>query len=165
MTLTTASSAYPPSPRTVLLKGVDERGFVFYTNEHSRKGRELAANPHAALVFRWHVIDRQVIVTGAVARVSDAESDAYFASRPVGSRLGAWASEQSTVVADRGVLERRLAEVRTRFGDDVPRPPHWGGFRVAPEAVEFWHDRSDRLHDRLRFRRASAGWELERLAP
>jgi pyridoxamine 5'-phosphate oxidase len=150
----------------VLLKAVDERGFVFYTNLGSRKARDLAENPRASLVFRWELLERQVVVTGDVERVEDDEADAYFASRPVGSRLGAWASPQSMVLADRGELDARRREVGERFdGGPIPRPPFWGGFRVVPAEVEFWQGRPDRLHDRLRFRMTSHGWVLERLAP
>ena len=166
MTLATASRDGVPSGRVVLLKGVDARGFVFFTDFRSRKGAELTENPLAALVFLWKEIERQVRVTGAVARVSDADAEAYFRSRPVGSRLGAWASHQSAVIADRAVLEDRLRDVTARFADgDVPLPSHWGGFRVVPDEVEFWQGRPDRLHDRLLYRRAEAGWTVARLSP
>ena len=166
MTLATASRDGVPSGRIVLLKGVDARGFVFFTDFRSRKGAELTENPLAALVFLWKEIERQVRVTGAVARVSDADAEAYFRSRPVGSRLGAWASHQSAVIADRRVLEDRLRDVTARFADgDVPLPSHWGGFRVVPDEVEFWQGRPDRLHDRLLYRRAEAGWTVARLSP
>ncbi|HZO19550.1 MAG TPA: pyridoxamine 5'-phosphate oxidase [Gemmatimonadaceae bacterium] len=166
MTLATASRDGVPSGRVVLLKGVDARGFVFFTDFRSRKGAELTENPLAALVFLWKEIERQVRVTGAVARVSDADAEAYFRSRPVGSRLGAWASHQSAVIADRRVLEDRLRDVTARFADgDVPLPSHWGGFRVVPDEVEFWQGRPDRLHDRLLYRRAEAGWTVARLSP
>ena len=143
-----------------------ERGFVFYTNYDSRKGRELAANPHAALVFFWGELERQVRVEGTVARISEAESDDYFRTRPVGSRLSAWASRQSEPIADRIVLEAAAAAIADRFaGSDVPLPPFWGGYVVTPTAIEFWQHRDDRLHDRLRYERAGAGWTLVRLQP
>ncbi len=156
-----------PSARTVLLKDYDTGGFVFFTNYESRKGGELAGNPYASLVFPWFPMHRQVIVGGPVQRVSRAETEEYFESRPRGSRLGAWASPQSRVLADRAAVDAGLTAVVERFGDGpVPAPPHWGGFRVVPDTVEFWQGRSNRLHDRLRFRRtAQVGWAVERLAP
>ena len=162
----TASPDGVPSVRMVLLKGVDDRGFVFFTNHGSAKARDLAANPRASLLFHWPP-DRQVRVSGPVERVADEESDAYWRTRPRGSRLGAWASRQSEPIPDRAVLERRLAEVEGRFGPDgdVPRPDFWGGYRVTPQAVELWHHRDDRLHDRLRYRRVDGAWVLERLSP
>jgi pyridoxamine 5'-phosphate oxidase len=166
MTLATATPDGAPSARMVLLRGVDERGFVFFTNYDSRKGAELEANPQAALVFFWDRLDRQVRVEGRVERTSDAESDAYYRGRPHGSRLGAWASRQSTVIAGRGVLEREMAELRARYPDEVPRPPNWGGYLVVPRSIEFWQGRDNRLHDRLRYMRLETGaWRAERLAP
>lgn len=169
MVLSTADARGRPSARTVLLKGVDERGFVLYTNFASRKGREAAENPYGSLVFPWLVVQRQVVVSGAVERVDDAQADAYFASRPRGSRLSALASPQSQVIASREVLDGALAELDARYPSDeaeIPRPPGWGGLRVVPETVEFWQGRRNRLHDRLRYRRdAAGGWVVERLAP
>jgi pyridoxamine 5'-phosphate oxidase len=167
MVLATADERGRPSARTVLLKSYDERGFVFYTNYTSRKGRDLDANPYASAVFGWLPLHRQVIVTGPVRRVSRAETEAYFAIRPRGAQIGAWASHQSTVLTSRKDLEAAAAEVAERFdGTEVlPAPPHWGGFRIEPETVEFWQGRDSRLHDRLRFRREGDVWITERLAP
>lgn len=164
--LATASPEGVPSARTVLLKDVDARGFVVFTNLTSRKGREALANPVASLVFPWHELERQVLVTGRVEPVSPAETAAYFSSRPRGSQIGAWVSHQSTVIAGREVLEQRQAALEQRFeGGDVPVPDFWGGLRVVPETVEFWQGRPSRLHDRLRFRRDGEHWRVERLAP
>jgi pyridoxamine 5'-phosphate oxidase len=167
MTLATATPNGQPSARIVLLKGVDEQGFVFFTSYESRKGRELESNPHAALVFFWPELERQVRVTGVASRVSPAESEAYFRSRPRGSRIGAWASAQSEVIPNRAALQERIDEVMARFPEEeVPIPPFWGGYRVVPEVVEFWQGRPSRLHDRLRYSRQPIGdWLIERLAP
>jgi pyridoxamine 5'-phosphate oxidase len=167
MTLATTGRDGRPAARTVLLKGCDGRGFVFYTNYESRKGRELDANPRATLLFPWLVMERQVIVEGPVARVSREESEAYFHSRPRQSQLAAWASPQSTAVAGRAVIEESYRVVEKKYeGREVPLPPNWGGFRLAPETVEFWQGRRSRLHDRLRYRRETGGdWVVERLAP
>jgi pyridoxamine 5'-phosphate oxidase len=166
MTLATAAAG-GPSARTVLLKGVDERGFLFFTNYESRKGRELTANPRAALVFHWaQEPRRQVLVTGSVEKIPEAESDAYYATRPVGSRLAAWASRQSRPIAGREELERAYAEAEEAHGDDPPRPPYWGGFVLSPETIEFWESRPSRLHERLRYVRDESGeWQAGALAP
>jgi pyridoxamine 5'-phosphate oxidase len=167
MTLASVGRDGRPGARTVLLKGCDGRGFVFYTNYESRKGRELDANPRATLLFPWLTMERQVIVEGPVARVTREESEAYFHSRPRQSQLAAWASPQSTAVAGRAVLEESYRVVEKKYeGREVPLPPNWGGFRLAPETVEFWQGRRSRLHDRLRYRRETGGdWVVERLAP
>ena len=167
MIVSTATADGRPSSRTVLLKQFDERGFVFFTNYASRKGRELDENPHIALLFPWHPIARQVVVTGTAARVGRDETAAYFRSRPHGSQLGAWASEQSTVIGSRAELDRRYAELAARYpeGEQVPVPPQWGGYRVTPDEVEFWQGHENRLHDRLRYVLDADKWRIERLCP
>nr|WP_229884722.1 pyridoxamine 5'-phosphate oxidase [Streptomyces toxytricini] len=167
MVVSTADAAGRPSSRTVLLKQFDARGFVFYTNYGSRKGREIDANPQVSLLFPWHPIARQVIVTGTATRVGRDETAAYFRSRPHGSQLGAWASEQSRVISSRAELDRRYAELAARYpeGEQVPVPTEWGGIRVAADEVEFWQGHENRLHDRLHYVREGAGWRIERLCP
>ena len=166
MVLATASENGMPSARVVLLKGIDERGFTFYTNYQSAKSADLASNAHAALVFYWRESGRQVRVTGSVERTSQAESEEYFSTRPRESQIGAWASAQSSVIAARAELERRFQAASEKFLDkQVPLPPHWGGYRVLPETIEFWQEREHRLHDRLVYRRAEHGWTIERLSP
>jgi pyridoxamine 5'-phosphate oxidase len=166
MTVATADAEGRPSARILLIKGVDERGFVFFTNYESRKGLELAANSHAALLFHWIELERQVRIEGMVEKTSAVESDAYFASRPVGSRIGAWASEQSREIASRAELEAREKAFAERFGDEPPRPPHWGGYRLVPARIEFWQGRPSRLHDRITYTRETDGsWHIARLSP
>ena len=165
MTLATVTAEGTPTARVVLLKGIENGGFVFYTNYASRKGRELAARPEACLVFLWSELERQVRIEGRVSRVGERDSDEYYTSRPLGARLSAWASAQSATVADRAALERALEDAKRRYGEHPPRPPHWGGYRLAPAAVEFWQGRPDRLHDRLLYRAHGPRWSIERLAP
>ena len=171
MTLSTVTLAGAPSARIVLLKGVERGGFVFYTNYLSRKGRELENSARACLLFLWSALERQVRIDGVVEKVTPGESDAYYATRPLGARLSAWASAQSEKVTDRKTLESAMDNARRRHGDHPPRPPHWGGYRVEPQEIEFWQGRSDRLHDRLLYRRAesseqaTAAWKIERLSP
>ena len=164
--LATATRSGQPSLRVVLLKSFDAHGFVFYTNYRSRKGRELARNPHATLLFYWGELARQVRIEGRVERMMARESDAYFATRPRGSQLAAWASPQSAVITGRGPLQRRVSAFARKYPDGVPRPPHWGGYRLVPEAFEFWQGGEDRLHDRVLYRRSRGGrWRIELLAP
>lgn len=168
MVVSTATTDGAPTSRLVLCKGFDDRGVVFFSNERSRKGREIQANPVAAALFGWHQVSRQVRLTGHVERVSDADADVYFATRPRGSQIGAWASPQSQVIADRADLEARWADEERRWhGRDIARPPHWGGFRIVADAWELWQGRANRLHDRFRYRRGDAPgtWLIERLAP
>ena len=167
MTLATADQEGRPSARVVLLKGLDERGFIFYTNYDSRKGHELAANSQAALVFYWADLERQVCVAGEVSKVTEAESEAYFRSRPRGSRIAAWASKQSEVVGDRAALEATWRRLETQYpGDEVPKPPYWGGYVLKPHRIEFWQGRPNRMHDRFRYSRQPDGaWQIQRLSP
>jgi pyridoxamine 5'-phosphate oxidase len=166
MTLATASKIGIPAARIVLLKAVDDRGFTFFTNYNSDKGNQLLENPNAALVFLWTELERQVRIVGTAEQTSAEESDGYFYTRPHGSRLGAWASEQSSVIPSREVLEQRLEQLKQEYENrEVPRPPHWGGFRVIPTEIEFWQGRSSRLHDRFRYQRHADQWKIERLSP
>jgi pyridoxamine 5'-phosphate oxidase len=165
MTLSTAGRDTVPTSRVVLLKGFDPAGFVFFTNYESKKAQQLAENPHAALHFFWPELERQVAISGIAGKVSREESESYFLSRPLESRMGAWASKQSSVVAGREELEKSFADVRARFGDTVPCPPFWGGFRVVPDRFEFWQGRPSRLHDRILYTRSGDAWEISRLSP
>jgi len=165
MVVATVGDDGVPSARLVLCKELDERGLVFFTNYRSRKARELIAHPAVSLLFPWHPLGRQIRIQGYASQVEPAESDAYFATRPRGAQLSAWASEQSDVVPSRSVLEERVAELERQYPNAVPRPPHWGGIRVVPQIIEFWQSRPDRLHDRLRCRREDAGWSVARLQP
>ncbi len=165
MTLATASAEGRPSARIVLLKDYDTNGFVFFTNYKSRKGKQLLENPFAAIIFFWKEIERQIRIEGSVLKISEEESDAYFYSRPEGSRVGAWASEQSQIIPERRVLEDRVIEYQQKFSGSIPRPPHWGGYLLKPDSIEFWQGRSNRLHDRLLYTRTGETWKIDRLAP
>jgi len=165
MTLATATITGVPSARIVLLKDYDEEGFVFFTNYQSHKGKELEENPKAALVFFWKELERQVRIEGDIEKIEAKDSDAYFSSRPIGSRIGAWASPQSQVIGNRKNIEENAAAVQAKFGDEIPRPAYWGGYRLKPAKIEFWQGRSNRLHDRLLYTKHSNGWNIERLAP
>ena len=165
MTLATANKAGNPSARIVLLKGADENGFSFFTNYESQKGKDLAVRPQAALLFHWHELERQVRIQGLVERVSAVESDEYFHSRPSASRIGAWASPQSSVIPNREFLEEAEKELKAEFGDAPPRPEHWGGYRLRPTEIEFWQGRPSRLHDRIHYKLNGSTWQVNRLAP
>ena len=165
MSLATVGKDGTPSVRIVLLKGMSPQGLTFFTDFRSRKGMDLDAHPRAALLFFWSELERQVRITGSVTRIAPAEAETYYRSRPEGSRLGAWASHQSSVIPDRAWLEKRVAEVKKQYGTEPPLPPHWGGYRLAPEEFEFWQGRESRLHDRLRYRKGETGWVVERLSP
>lgn len=166
MTLATCDKDGKPSARIVLLKGFDERGFIFFTNYESRKAKNLAENPKAALIFFWKEIERQIRIEGTVEKAAAQESDAYFFSRPEGSRIGAWASPQSKIITGRNVLEENVQKYKEEFKNSIPRPPHWGGYRVMPELIEFWQGRSNRLHDRIQYTKTAGGsWKVDRLAP
>jgi pyridoxamine 5'-phosphate oxidase len=166
MTLATSTKSGKPSARIVLLKGFDEKGFVFFTNYESNKGKALAENPNAALIFFWKEIERQIRIEGITEKISASESDAYFFSRPEGSRIGAWASPQSKIIKNRNILEENLQRFSNEFKNSIPRPPHWGGYRVMPELIEFWQGRSNRLHDRIQYTKTGSGsWKVDRLAP
>lgn len=164
-TLATASKTGKPSARIVLLKGYDENGFVFFTNYNSHKGQELIENPNAAIVFFWNELERQIRIEGTVEKISQQESEEYFHARPAGSQIGAWASPQSTVIPNREILEKNETEYKNKFGENIPKPPHWGGFVVKPILFEFWQGRSSRLHDRIQYTPQNNNWKIERLAP
>ena len=164
-TLATASKAGKPSARIVLLKGYNENGFVFFTNYNSHKGQELIENPNAAIVFFWNELERQIRIEGTVEKISQQESEEYFHARPAGSQIGAWASPQSTVIPNREILEKNETEYKNKFGENIPKPPHWGGFVVKPILFEFWQGRSSRLHDRIQYTPQNNNWKIERLAP
>lgn len=165
MTLATIGADNKPHARIVLLKALDEKGFTFFTNYNSAKGHEIDSHPFAALVFFWRELERQVRIEGTIEKISATESDAYFYSRPPGSRLGAWASPQSQVITDRAVLDENYTQYEKQFGAEIPRPQHWGGYRVVPTQIEFWQGRSSRMHDRILFARQNGGWSKYRLAP